>query len=579
MESIGGLSNNNYHSSSNYEKSLSEDIKKSMGIYYTPKFIIDYILNKTIKKHDILSNPYPKILDISCGCGNFLLEVYDILYDMFEEHRQELNIEDIHKHILENCIYGVDIDKNAIDILKTTLKNKCEDSNLINLNIYCFDSLNKSDLEQNIIEMFWESKFDYIVGNPPYIGHKSLKIDYKKWLLKEYSEVYRDKSDIYFCFYKRIIDLLSEIGIASIITPRYFLESSSGKYLRSYILKNSSIREIIDFNGANVFKNISVASCIITLNKYNNNSNIEVYKLENLKLDFYNIDNLDKHIIDMNFSNIKINKNDLGEDWIISNKKNIDIYNKIEAYAKYSLKDICTSFQGIITGCDKAFVIDKNKVDIGKYEASILKKWVKNKQIKKYKIHESQFFLIYSDDIKDEIDYPNSISHIAKYKDKLINRRECKKNIRKWYKLQWGRDKGYFERKKIMYPYKSAENKFAIDYDNRYCSADIYSFYINKEFEDKFSYEYIVGILNSKIYDTYFKTFAKKMTINLYDYYPNKVMNIKIFKDKNYSKIENLSKDIIKLLSQENYIDEEIENKQKEIDELISQSIQLNSLR
>ena len=84
-----------------------------------------------------------------------------------------------------------------------------------------------------------------------------------------------------------------------------------------------------------------------------------------------------------------------------------------------------------------------------------------------------------------------------------------------------------------MYPYKAKENRFAIDYKNSFCSADVYSFYIKEEYENEFSYEYIVGLLNSSIYDTYFKTFAKMMTSDLFDYYPNKVMEIKIFKDRN----------------------------------------------
>ena len=73
-----------------YEESLDVYIKKSKGIYYTPKIIVDYILKKTIKSHDILKNPEPKVLDISCGCGNFLLEAYDILYELIEDNIYEL---------------------------------------------------------------------------------------------------------------------------------------------------------------------------------------------------------------------------------------------------------------------------------------------------------------------------------------------------------------------------------------------------------------------------------------------------------------------------------------------------------
>ena len=578
MECIGVLVNDNYEHSYNYEKNLSEEIKKSKGIYYTPKFIVDYILNKTLKEHDILSNPCPKILDISCGCGNFLLEAYDILYEMFEYYKHELKIENIHKHIIENCIYGVDIDKNAVDILNNSLRNKDIDSKILKSNIYCFDSLNKNNLGQDVINLFWENKFDYIIGNPPYIGHKSLGKEYKNFLLKEYSEVYRDKSDIYYCFYKRAIDLLSDDGIVSIITPRYFLESISGKHLRNYILNNSYINEIIDFNGSNIFKDISIASCIITLSKKCITSNIDIHKLKNSKLKLNYLDSLEYYLNDDNFYNIKIKQSDLNEDWIISNKENLDIYNKLESYGQYRLKDICISFQGIITGCDKAFIIDKRDTDENIEEKKLLKNWVKNKHIKKYKLDENKKLLIYSNDIVDEEEYPKSINYISNYKEKLLNRRECRKNIRKWYELQWGRQKELFERKKIMYPYKAKENRFAIDYKNSFCSADVYSFYIKEEYENEFSYEYIVGLLNSSIYDTYFKTFAKKMTSDLYDYYPNKVMEIKIFKDRNYNKIENLAKDIITLINDDYDNEILIIEKQKQLDEIINKSIELFSL-
>ena len=76
---------------------------------------------------------YPKVLDISCGCGNFLLEAYDILYDLIEKNIYELkelygddyiSYDTIHNHIITNCIYGYDIDNDALNILKQGLKDK-----------------------------------------------------------------------------------------------------------------------------------------------------------------------------------------------------------------------------------------------------------------------------------------------------------------------------------------------------------------------------------------------------------------------------------------------------------------------
>lgn len=208
------LNCNNYYLSDLYENSLSENEKKALGIYYTPKYVIDYIVNKILTEHDFNKNPSPKILDMSCGCGNFLLEVYDVLYKKFEVIKNDINIENIHEHIIKNCIYGIDIDQNAVNVLKYSLRNKEIDSSTTDkFNIYCFDSLMYEGIDDTLKEIFWDEKFDYIIGNPPYIGHKNLTMKYKKQLIKNYGDVYKDKADIYFCFYKRIIDLLKKMEL------------------------------------------------------------------------------------------------------------------------------------------------------------------------------------------------------------------------------------------------------------------------------------------------------------------------------------------------------------------------------
>ena len=545
----GGSNINNYDISKSYEDSLSTDDKKTKGIYYTPKTIVSYILNETLKNHDIVKNPQPRILDLSCGCGNFLIDAYDILYNLIKNNLEMINktygedyIKNISTHIITKCIYGIDIDEDAIKILKLTLNRKklSNDGKEKNLpiiinNISCEDALKKN----------YKIKFDYIIGNPPYIGHKALDKDYKKFLIEEYKEVYKDKSDLYFCFYKKAIDLLGEDGKIGFITPRYFLESPSGKLLREYLTNNCSIKKLIDLNGVNVFKNLGIAPLISILEKKVKNNIVAVYKVN----DTVNMDNY-KFLDDLLNSNkcekISIHQKNLQNNWLILNDEDKVIYEKIQEKSKYILEDIAVSFQGIITGCDKAFILNEDDDRINYIDNKFLKSWIKNRNVNQYVVEESRQKLIYSNDIKDIDKYPYIVKEcLMPYEKKLKNRRECIKSTRKWYELQWGREKSLFERKKIMYPYKSTNNRFAIDENNNFSSADVYSFYIKKEYEKVFSYEYIIALLNSEIYDRYFKMIGKCMGNKVYDYYPNKVMKLRIFKDYNYDEIEALGKKII----------------------------------
>lgn len=76
-----------------------------------------------------------------------------------------------------------------------------------------------------------------------------------------------------------------------------------------------------------------------------------------------------------------------------------------------------------------------------------------------------------------------------------------------------------------MFPYKSNSNKFAID-SGSYFSADIYCITLKRT--DIFNYNDLLYILNSTVYEFYFKTFAKKLGQDVYEYYPSNLMKLKI---------------------------------------------------
>ncbi|MDR0880554.1 MAG: N-6 DNA methylase [Clostridioides sp.] len=620
------IKSGDFTESKNYEKSLSTSLKKNTGTYYTPRYIIDYIMEKTLSGHDIVDNPYPKVLDPACGCGNFLLVAYEVLYKLISQNLDVLaekygsdywNKKNIHNHIVKNCIYGFDIDRSATNIFKDCLMDEIEgimcgdgDRDVESSKLDVRELIQKSSNIKVVDSLKYEPKmkFDYIIGNPPYIGHKNIDFSYKKFLSESYRDVYVDKSDLYYCFFKRIDELLTTQGVSSIIIPRYFLESPSAKNLRKYISRNLSTFECVDFLGAKVFKNIGISSCIYTFGKSNSpkgenwihDYTLKYYDMHNYKMNSEDLDEKEAKVfrivdeeIDISddfdiseeikfgtFEHMNLKMNDDGS-WLIAGAPEESILSKINKKCEFTLDDIVESFQGIITGCDRAFVYKSGDEILDRVGDKYTKRWIKSKNIKKYLIGESRHFLVYSDLIAEEETKNYFKSQIYKYKDKLMNRRECRNNSRQWYELQWGRTPGQFERIKIMYPYKSKENRFAIDYCSCFSSADVYSFYIKEEYNDVFSYEYLVGLLNSNVYDRYYKINAKKMSKGIYDYYPNKVLQMKIFKDENYHKIENLSKRVIeKIFSldhcEDNCKDEmELYFLQTQLEKLIEKSLSI----
>lgn len=490
-----------------YQNLCKKESKKDTGSFYTPVEIVDFMVSDAISKINYKQNIYIKILDPCCGGGYFLICIYEKLIEM----AKELKLENPEQHIINNNIFGFDTDSTAALITKIELYER---SGVLSDNILEKDFL----LSEN-------NGFDIIIGNPPYMGHKVLSEDYRRKLSGEYDDVFRDKGDISYCFIKKSVNSIYEGGILQFFTSRYMLEALNGKGIRKFLSKNF-IDKIIDFYGVRVIKGVGIDNIILTVIKQQPSNNISYYKLNISAKDkgskvFEDIKSGENKYV----SCLNVKSDSLKDDgWIFLSPIEENVLNKINGV---ELNILCDSFQGIITGCDSAFVMDGNTANELLIEKDILKPWIKNKDIKSFYIEPSSDVLIYTNDLLNIENYKNALKHIENFKKKLELRRECKKGLRKWYEIQWGRDRNLFEDKKIVYPFKASSNRFALD-EGSYFSADVYGIRIKDMFQGVMSYEYLLGILNSRIYEFYIKSMAKKLGDNLYEYYPNKVMKLKI---------------------------------------------------
>jgi adenine-specific DNA-methyltransferase len=305
-----------------------------------------------------------------------------------------LRLENVHEHIIKYNIFGADMDEAGAKFSIITLMLKKRGS-IIKPNIVCCDSLIDWENTYHENSEFQDGKFDIIVGNPPYIGHKRTSSGYRKLLNSIYGDVFKDKADISFCFIKSSIDRLAQDGRLCFITSRYFIESPSGRNLRNFIRQNCTIERIVDFYGVRIMKGISVDPVIVYLKRNHppQQGGIDVVRAkQSLKtLDgnsvFEKVSCRDSSFVKSFYVSQQV-LDDQG--WILCSNEEVSVIRKIEQRLNVRLSDVCTSFQGIITGCDRAFVINEALAEKYGIEKDIIRRLIKNSNIKKIYCREQQ---------------------------------------------------------------------------------------------------------------------------------------------------------------------------------------------
>ncbi|MFA6048630.1 MAG: N-6 DNA methylase [Candidatus Micrarchaeia archaeon] len=270
--------------------------RKEQGIYYTPTYIVDYIVKNTLG--EALKNKKPedadkiKVLDMACGSGSFLLKAFDTLNDYYKtkdkqyaqvklESDQESEATTITRKtkILKNNIYGVDLDPKAVEIAQLNLLLKAAETKHrlpdLRENIKCGNSLIDQSLGEDTRALNWNKEFpkiiadggfDVIIGNPPYVTVTSLSENDKKFFSAKFESAY-EQYNLYYLFIERAISLLKEGAVIGFIVPIGFTNNTSGLELRKYLLANCKLLRVVDVSKENVFKDASTYPIILIVQK------------------------------------------------------------------------------------------------------------------------------------------------------------------------------------------------------------------------------------------------------------------------------------------------------------------------
>lgn len=530
----------------NFDKQTTK--RKKDGVFYTPKYITKYIVDNTVGKLceekkaelNIIDEDYTAsqrkdvkrrlldaletyrawllqltICDPACGSGAFLNQALDFL---IHEHEKVDELQtsllgggfvfpEIENTVLENNIFGVDLNEESVEIAKLSLwlrtaqpRRKLND---LNKNIQCGNSLIESKAvagdkafkwEEAFPHVFEKGGFDVVIGNPPYVHLEAIKDESEKLSKLGYS-TYDKRGDLYCLFVEKGFNLSRKGGIISYIMPNKWLQAGYGRSLREYFLERKFI-QLIDFGDFQIFEGATTYSCIFIAQNAEKQDSFNVSVLKNQRnTDF----NTNIQMTSESFETEKFN----GETWVISSKDNHTMLKRLSGKFKRLSEFVNGSANyGIKSGLTEAFLIDENKrneICAGDEKSlALFKPVLRGRDITPwYGRHQDQYLLCTFPAFNLQIEeYPKIEKYLLDFgKSRLEQTGKVgsrKKTSNKWFETQdaisyWAD----FHKPKIMYQKFQVKPCFIYDESGLYCNDSMWIIPTDNKA--------LLGVLNSKM--------------------------------------------------------------------------------
>lgn len=537
------------------------EVKKAGGVYYTPTYIVDYIVRQTVGK--LVEGKSPKqvaklrVLDPACGSGSFLINAYQFLLDWHHEwylaHKPEtwtkgrnpvlvqttagwkLTIAERKRILLDN-IYGVDIDSQAVEVTKLSLLLKVLEGESeqtiqpylrlfaqralpdLGNNIKCGNSLigpefyNQKELpllsedEKIRINAFnWEVEFPGITesgGFNSIVGNPPYigfhGFKMEKRFLSKSFDVAQGKYDIYLPFIEQSVRLLKEGGVLGFICPTNFMKRDHGARLRAHLRTATRILEICDFEDVRIFRGALNYTGILILEKDRPTSGHRFsYKRRSLKT-----------------APVSVLQSTLTNNaWIVQDKNTLALVEKIRKRNCKPLSEIAdVIMEGIVTGNNGVFLVPQDEAKRLGLEPEIVRECIRGREIRRFTIEPPEDVVIYPYRLQhdrtvplpesDISEFPNVWEYLNQNRGRLSGREYFDQSSKLWYELWCPRDIRLLGREKILVAELAESNRFALAGTDQYFGDTVCGIIPNRHVHEDICY--LIGLLNSRLLEYYY---------------------------------------------------------------------------
>jgi hypothetical protein len=476
------------------------------------------------------------------------------------------------KRILLNNIHGVDIDRQAVEVTKLSLLLKVLEGETeetlvkqlalwrepalpdLDRNIKCGNSLigpeylderlmvdeeelrrvNPFDWEEEFPDAMEAGGFDCVIGNPPYIRIQTMKewapteVEYYKHAFEAAS---KGNYDIYVVFVERALQLLGDRGRMGYILPHKFFQAKYGEPLRELIADGRHLAEIVHFGDQQVFAGATTYTCLLFLDRsaqerftYAKAHDVDAWRTRRSAV----------------VGKVPAQRA-TGKQWHFVVGPGAALFERLSDWPT-RLRDVAARMaQGIRTSANKVYVLQRLSADgnliqahserLGRavtLETGLLSLFLKGREIKPYRILPSDLVviipyrvddrgthLIAEDALRDQ--FPNTHAYLTENKAFLESRERGRMRGSGWYGYVYPKNIEVMSSPKILVPDIADRAAFALDSSGKYAFTSGYGITLRQDVSE--STEYVLGLLNSALLDSYLKKVSTTLRGGFFRYF------------------------------------------------------------